>query len=88
MDSDGYCVQVEEVLTECDMAQGDAECGSCDAAFYLVFPRDVAGDLQFSHGGISGDLPSIRCPCCGAEAFVILNAETREEDLPESGNDF
>ena len=76
---DGKCERTAEIWAECEMAQGEAGCGNCDVGFYLVFPRDLVGDRQFSYGGISGDLP-IKCPKCGTKGFVILNAENEEPE--------
>lgn len=75
----GNCTHVENITPECDMAQGPAECGKCGVAFYLVFPRDLAGDRQYNYRGLSGDLP-VTCPNCGAKGFVVLNAEDDEEE--------
>ena len=72
---EGRAIHVKEVHSDCDMAQGDAECGNCDVGFYLVFPRSMAGDLQYSHHGISGDLPGVICPnpACQTKGWIIVN---------------
>ena len=70
-DMNGNCQQIFDLRAECEMAQGDAEC-MCGFAFYVVFPRDLAGDLQHSLTGISGDL-LVKCPACGHKGFVVVN---------------
>jgi len=72
----GNCSWLKELVIEDGklpewLAHGDAEC-ACGLGFHLYFPRDLAGDLQFGHGGISGDLPVV-CPACGTKGFVIVN---------------
>jgi hypothetical protein len=66
---------VKEVWAECDMAQGQCECGNCGYGFHLVFPRALAGDLQYSHGGASGDLPDVICPnpSCKAKGWILVD---------------
>jgi hypothetical protein len=78
---DGACTHVEKVFAECDMAQGECECGNCEYGFHLVFPREIAGDLQYSHFGISGELLDVICPnpSCKAKGWIIVN-----ETLPGS----
>ena len=69
---EGRAIYVKEVQPQCDIAQGECECGNCGRDFHLVFPREMAGDLQYSLTGISGDLPA-KCPACEFKGFVIVN---------------